>query len=110
MQQTFSDTFVLGHDDHTMALAKGRAPFDTTAGAGGGTSVVSMSDADLDQISDAYGKTPVEMLYSYNLEGTSATGGEVDLTSTGSLFDGEVGKELGAKWRGMSDAQKAEFK
>ena len=23
---------------------------------------------------------------------------------------GEVGKELGAKWRGMSDAQKAKFK
>jgi hypothetical protein len=53
-----------------------------------------MSDADLDQISDAYGKAPVEMLYSYNLEGTSATGGEVDLTPTGSLFDGEVGKDL----------------
>ena len=53
MQQTFSDTFVLGHDDHTMALAKGSAPFDTTAGAGGGTSVINMSDADLDQISDA---------------------------------------------------------
>ena len=94
MQQTFSDTFVLGHDDHTMALAKGSAPFDTTAGASGGTSAISMSDADLDQITDPYSKTPVEMLYSYNLEGTSATGGEVDLTSTGSLFDGEVGKEL----------------
>ena len=94
MQQTFSDTFVLGHDTEIMALAKGSAPFDTTAGAGGGTSVVNMSDADFDQISDAYGKTPVEMLYSYNLEGTSATGGEVDLTSTGSLFDGEVGKDL----------------
>ena len=91
---SFSDTFVLGHDDDTMALAKGSAPFDTAAGAGGGTSVVSMSDADLDQISDAYGKTPVEMLYSYNLEGTTASGGEVDLTPTGSLFDGEVGKDL----------------
>jgi hypothetical protein len=90
----FTDTFVLGHDTEIMALAKGSAPFDTTAGAGGGTSVVNMSDADLDQISDAYGKTPVEMLYSYNLEGTSATGGEVDLTPTGSLFDGEVGRDL----------------
>ena len=90
----FSDTFVLGHDNETMALARSSAPFDTAAGAGGGTSAVSMSDADLEQITDAYGKTPVEMLYSYNLEGTTASGGEVDLTPTGSLFDGEVGKDL----------------
>ena len=90
----FGDTFVLGHDDETAALARGSAPFDTAAGAGGGTSAVNMSDADLEQITDAYGKTPVEMLYSYNLEGTTASGGEVDLTPTGSLFDGEVGKDL----------------
>ena len=90
----FGDTFVLGHDDETAALARGSAPFDTKAGTSVGTSTVILSDADLDQISDAYGKTPVEMLYSYNLEGTSASGGEVDLTPTGSLFDGEVGKDL----------------
>jgi hypothetical protein len=90
----FTDTFVLGHDTEIMALAKGSAPFDTKAGTSGGTSTVNMSDADLDQITDPYSKTPVEMLYSYNLEGTSASGGEVDLTPTGSLFDGEVGKDL----------------
>ena len=90
----FGDTFVLGHDNETMALARGSAPFDTTASAGGGTSAVSISDAYLEQITDAYGKTPVEMLYSYNLEGTGALGGEADLTPTGSLFDGEVGKDL----------------
>ena len=33
-------------------------------------------------------------MLSYNLEGASVSGGEVDLTPTVSLFDGNVGKDL----------------